>query len=91
MAILQELIGCNNQNFIPDYTYICFILSLHGLNFAGVSESHNIFIINFNCSKFEKEPGRVFHPYRRQVDGSNQVEMDYCVECRCDEVCSETV
>ncbi|XP_065888420.1 chordin-like protein 2 [Dysidea avara] len=45
----------------------------------GATQGHNIYI---NCSKYENEPGEVFHPYR-PINGSNQV--DYCIECRCNE------
>ncbi|XP_065889345.1 chordin-like protein 1 isoform X2 [Dysidea avara] len=48
----------------------------------GGTQGHNVYIINLNCSNFEKDTGEVFHPYR-QINGSNQ--EDHCVECRCDE------
>ncbi|XP_065889346.1 chordin-like protein 2 [Dysidea avara] len=62
----------------------CSLFLLLSALLLGVTKSHNIYIININCSEFDKQPGKVFHPYR-YVDGSKQqVELDYCVECRCD-------
>jgi len=53
--------------------------------FAGVTEGHDAYIINLNCSKFEIRRRVVFHPYRF-INGSSEVKPDYCIECRCDKV-----
>ena len=49
--------------------------------FAGETQGHNTYIVN--CSMYDKDLGEIFHPYK-SINGSTQ--LDYCIECRCDEV-----
>ena len=72
------LLGETNTSVQLNHSVLINSTLLH--IFAGAIQGHNIYI---NCSKYENEPGEVFHPYR-PINGSNQV--DYCIECRCNEV-----